>query len=106
MEIFTYGYFPFAFDGKVVKPVKCDLPVTSPVDLAAGRQGYLITGPNGGTRVVDATTGLIIGRTLEQVRTDLNAKDPQMFEAHFEKIKAILADATLLTLEQFWSVIP
>ena len=104
MKVFTYGFFPFTREGSVNKPIKCDLPATGPCDLAADRQGYLIIDPNGGTHVVDATTGLLIGRTVEQVRADLNAADPQMVEGHFEKLKSILADATLLTPDEFWYV--
>ena len=103
MNVISYGLFLFTLEGDPQKPIKCDLPVDGPFALGAGREGYLITKPNGGTYVVDATTSLIIGRNVEQVRTEINNVTPEFVECRLEALKAILAAPVPLKPDDFWS---
>lgn len=69
--IFTLGYRPWIMGGSVNYYLAAKVRVTGPHKLGKGFYGYLATGPNGKTKVADATSGAIIGDTLEEVRNDV-----------------------------------
>jgi hypothetical protein len=62
--------------GSVNYVLACDLECTGPHKLGKGYEGYLATAPNGKTFVGEATTGAIVGDTLESVRADIKAAKP------------------------------
>ena len=90
MKVISYGRFLFDFDqeGNPVKSIECDLSVDGPFDLGLNREGYLITNPQGATFVVDATTSLIAGRTLEQVRNEFNHAGQELVERRLDTMES------------------
>lgn len=81
--------------------VKC----TGPHKLGKGYEGYVATAPNGKTFVAEASTGAIVGDTLENVRADIRIAEAsvmreQIRNAEQEAKKAEVADAAF-----FWSAL-
>ena len=102
MEIWTLQYRPFTMGGKVYQPAKCDVEVDGPHDLGGGYQGYIATAPNGRTFVAEATSGAIVGPTLEDVRGDISQADPAVMAEQVAKAIAQSATAAVITPEDFW----
>lgn len=75
-RLWTYGHRPFMMGGSVNYVLACDVECTGPHKLGKGYEGYLATAPNGKTFVGEATTGAIVGDTLENVRADIESAKP------------------------------
>ncbi len=75
-RLWTYGHRPFVMGGSVDYVLACDVECTGPHKLGKGYEGYLATAPNGKTFVGEATTGAIVGDTLESVRADIAVAKP------------------------------
>ena len=102
MEIWTLQYRPFTMGGNVHQPVKCDVEVDGPHDLGGGYQGYIATAPDGRALVAEATSGAIVGPTLEAVRSDVADADPAVMADQVAKAIAQRASAAVLTPDEFW----
>ena len=103
VEAWNWGYFPFSLGGPPHRRVKATLPAEGPFDLGGGYQGYLITSPQGKTRVAEATTGAIVGDTLEQVRDDIAQGDPEIIAQQVAKAADDGEQASNISAEQFWT---
>jgi len=99
------GYFPFSMGGKVRRPIVCDVEVTGPYDIGAGRQAYLATSPSGKTFVAESETGAIVGPNLEQVRQDVAEAVVGVMERQMEQARETLKEAETLDAERFWPLL-
>ena len=102
MEIWTLQYRPFIMGGDVHQPVKCDVEVDGPHDLGGGYQGYIATAPDGRTFVAEATSGAIVGPTLDEVRRDISQADPAVMAKQVAQGLSDRATAPILAPDEFW----
>ena len=102
MEIWATSYNPFIMGGNPHQPVKSDVPVDGPYDLGMGYEGYLATSPDSGAFVVEATSGGIVGRSLETVREDIAQGDPALMVKQVENGRKERDRARTITPEEFW----
>jgi len=104
MKIWTEAYRPFIMGGNVHAPVSIEMELDDPIDIGHGLQAYLIVDPEGRTHVAESTTGAFIGTTIDQVRADLAAADPEMVKSQMEDAKVRAQKADPLDDDTFWSL--
>ena len=103
MHIWTWGRFPFIMGGPVRQAVKTNVePTSGPHDLGQGYEGYLITTPTGNTRVAEATTGALVGNTLDDVRRDVANANPETMRDQVNAAAKHARSARTLTAAEFW----
>ena len=103
MYIWTWGTFPFVMGGPVRQAVKTDVESTSgPHDLGHGYEGYVITTPAGNTRVAEATTGALVGDTLDDVRRDVADASPEAMRDRVAAAADHVRTAKTMTPAEFW----
>ena len=78
-------------------------------ELGGGYQGYEITSPKGKTFVAEATSGGLVGDTLREVRSDIQAS---IREGRSDVMAQQVADAIreaktaqTLSVEDFWNML-
>lgn len=103
IEAWTMGYFPLRF-GPPWCPMYAKLKCTKPQDLGKGFYGVLITGPEGATAVCEATTGAVVGETLEAVRKDIaDCADLALMQKQVaDAADKAKRDRVQVTPEEFW----
>ena len=106
MRIWTEAYRPFLMGGDVHAPVstEMEMELDGLIDIGHGLQAYLIVDPEGQTHVAESTTGAFIGTTIDQVRADLEAADPEVVRQQIEDAKERVKKADYIEPEQFWSL--
>ena len=105
MEIWTWGYFPFSMGGSVHRPIKCAVSedhLSGPCDIGQGYQAYIVTSPAHLTYVVEASTGALIGPTIEDVRHDIEYGNPEFMAQQMIESAKNLTKAQLLSFDEFW----
>ena len=104
MKIWTEAYRPFMMGGDVNAPICTEVELNGLIDIGHGLQAYLLVDPGGRTHVVESTTGAFIGVTIDQVRADLEAADPEVVKSQMETAAIRAQEADPLEPEQFWSL--
>lgn len=97
-------YNPWAF-GPQAKFVGIKVnKLKGPFDLGKGFTGYIATSPDGTkTDVVEATTGAVVGSSLDQVRADIEAcEDVSVMQAQVDQAKSWLKDVQMTSEEIYW----
>lgn len=105
MEIWTWGYFPFTMGGQVHRPIKCEVPedlIQGPSEIGQGYQACIVTSPAHLTYVVEASTGALIGPTIEDVRCDVENGEPEVMAQQVAESMKNLGKAELLGFAEFW----
>ena len=102
IAIWKWGYFPFTLGGKVHRPIKCTVEASGPIDLEGGYSGHVVVAPNGKTYVAEASSGGLVGPSVEEVREDIRSGDPDTIRQQVEDAKAKLAEAQEVTPGRFW----
>jgi len=104
MKVWTEAYRPFLMGGDVNAPVSTEVEfeLDGLIDIGHGLQAYLLVGPGERTHVVESTTGAFIGTTIDQVRADLEAADPEVVKSQMENAKVRAQKADPLEPDQFW----
>ena len=106
IEIWKRGYSPFTLGGDVHRPIKMKVEASAPVDLGEGYQGYIIDTPKGKTLVAESTSGAVVGDTLEMVRADIAAGDPEVMRKQIEDAKRTRDDAEEVSPDVFFGILP
>ncbi len=101
--IWTIGHRPFVFGGSVHYPMGCKVQCTGPHQLGKGFSGYLATAPNGKTFVAEATTGAIVGGTLEQVRADIDVAKVSVMKKQVAEAAERVSKVEITDFDSFWS---
>lgn len=70
VRAWTICYFPFTMGGDLWRPAGADVPCDRPVQIGEFFV-CVIHGPDDMTAVCEFTTGAIVGRTLDEVRKDI-----------------------------------
>jgi hypothetical protein len=103
--VWTMGYRPFVMGGSVHYPMGTRVPCSGPFDLGRGYSGYLATAPNGRTFVAEATTGALVGPTIEAVRKDIETGDPKLMVAQVAKATETVKKVEETTPKEFWAAL-
>ena len=77
LDIWTYGYYPMTLGGPVRRPIKTSVSVGKPADIGAGYSAHLIDTPSGATVVAEASSGALIGPSLDAARADVASANPK-----------------------------
>lgn len=104
IEVWTESYQPFRMGGDLYIPVKTTVEGKGPYDLGSGYFGYLVTAPDGSTRVAESATGALIGLSLNQVRADIRGAKEEVLKRQMERAKKRLKCAETLSAERFWKM--
>ena len=102
VTIWKWGYFPFTLGGKVHRLIKCTVEAEGPVDLGGGYSGYVVVAPTGRTYVAEASSGGLVGPSVEEVRDDIRKGDPHAMQEQIEAAKVKLAKAQEVSVDRFW----
>lgn len=103
MIVWTNAYRPFIMGGDVNGPVGTDIEVGEEFDLGKGMKGHVITNPiNGQTYVVEATTGGIIGPSLEEVRSDVTNAEPAVMAEQLAEAAQTRQKVCVIAKSVFW----
>ena len=102
IEIWKWGYFPYTLGGKVHRPIKTTVDVDDRVDLGGGYEGYVVETPAGECFIVEATSGAVIGSTVEAVRQDIAAGDPDLMRDQVSDSLLKRKNAQVLTPDEFF----
>ena len=91
--------------GDVNVPVGTEIEVGQKVKLGLGYEGYLIVNPfTGETRVAEATTGAIIGPSIEEVRKDIKTGSSEKMVEQMHWATGVVTDkkVEIVSAEDFW----
>jgi hypothetical protein len=102
-KIYTRLYTPFMMGGKTIRYISCEWNVTGPHDIGKGFQAYIAIAPSGKPFIVEATTGAIIGDTLQGVREDVAAGTTDVMAKQVADSAINASESTLLSSNEFWS---
>lgn len=103
MDIWTWATFPFVMGGPIRQAVKTDVePASGPHDLGQGYAGYLVATPAGNTRVAEATTGALVGDTLEDVRRDVAEASSDTMRDQVAAAAEHARSARTIPTDEFW----
>lgn len=103
MRIYTAAYRPFVMGGRVNYFICTEVSATESVELGRGVWVRLVTTPRGETRVIESSTGAIVGNTLEEVRADFASAEPDVVSKQIEQARIDSEEAEYLTPEEFWN---
>lgn len=103
LKVYTLSYRPFILGGDVNGPISTAAAVDSgPHKLGRGVSCYVVRKPNGGTVIAEATTGALIGPTLNQVIADVQSGDPQIMAKQMKQAMIDSKRATPVEPAEFW----
>lgn len=103
VKAWTLGYFPFTMGGRVWRPMVATLACDEPVHAGKGFFVQVAHGPGGATKVIEATTGAVVGDTLEQVMADIDAcDDVDLMKRQIEKAHDQFTDPVDVTEAEWW----
>jgi hypothetical protein len=88
IRVWTLGYQPFRLGGSLWNPMTTILEADGPHDLGKDHYGYVVTAPTGETKIAEASTGAIVGDTLDQVRADLAEADPEVVSRQMQNARS------------------
>ena len=100
--IWTRGYRPFVMGGSVHYDLGCKTTCEGPFDVGRGYSAWMATAPNGNKFVAEATTGAIVGGSLEQVREDIKTGDPELMKKQMADAKQRVKDVEEKDPAFFW----
>lgn len=102
VKVFTRDYRPFILGGDVHQPMAAEIAASGPYALGKGFSGYLIKSPKGKTFIAEATTGALVGPTLEEVRADIKAGKKSVMTKQVEQARELAARARTVSANEFW----
>lgn len=103
IRIYVRAYRPFILGGNVHAMLALNTVATGPFDLGKGFKGYIVTNPKGQTYVAEATSGGIVGASIEEVRADIEAcTDVKMMEAQIDECRKNSDGACTVSETEFW----
>ena len=100
--IWTKGYRPFICGGRVNYDLGCQVACEGPFDIGSGYKAWVTIAPNGKKFVSEATTGAIIGSSLEEVREDIQTGDPDMMKKQIADAMQRIKDVEEKDPTVFW----
>ncbi len=104
ITIWVPCYRPFIMGGDVNRPVKCEIEAQGPFDIGKGFKAYLVSKPGGRFAVAEATTGAIVGDTLEEVRADIKDGSAAVMRKQVAESAIQVARAFTVEPDEFWSL--
>lgn len=102
--IWTRAYRPFILGGNVHANMATELVLTTkPIKLGKGITVYEIQSPHGTTHIAEASTGALVGTSLQQVKQDLAEADPKVVKQQLEEAQQV--DKYHCSNEEFWKAL-
>ena len=101
LVVWTWGYFPFSVGGAPRRPIKATLPVEGPHDLGGGFTGYVVTCPSGESYVAEASSGALVGPSLEEVRADITGGDRIAMSEQIAQAQETRDRSTAMSADEF-----
>ena len=102
IRIWTEAYRPFTMGGDVRRPVATEVVASGLLNLGGGYKGYVVKAPNGETRVVEATSGAIVGLTLAEVMDDIREASPEVMRTQIANARERAKKADTVDEAEFW----
>ncbi len=102
LTIWTKAYRPFIFGGDVNAPIATMVNVGDPLDAGKGIMVHCVHSPAGRLFVCEATTGAIVGGSLEDVKKDILEGDVEVMKQQIEDAKERVKKAVHVTADEFW----
>jgi len=88
--------------GNVNAGIKTEDDVLGPFDLGQGYEGFLFCSPGGRMGIIEGATGGMVGDTLEKVRADIAAADPEVMKKQILWACDQVKGATMMPRLEFW----
>jgi len=104
IKIYTLRYTPFIMGGNVWQPVGTLVEADGPHNLGAGYNGFVITAPNGETRIAEAESGAFVGPDLKTVKEDIRVGEPELMKRQVADAKIQSAQAKMIDPDEFWKL--
>ena len=102
-EMVIWTYFTHAFTiGS--RPTGCKVKIEGLSFESSGIQFYVISTPSGGTVVVSATTGAIVGNSVIDIMTDISRAKPEVMKEQIMAARAQVARIEVIDAERFWQM--
>lgn len=98
--LWTRGYRPFIMGGNVNAPLGVEIEVL-PVDLGKKFKGYIAVTPKGKTMIAEATTGAIVGTSLEEVKKDIQEGDLKTMKQQVKDAAEMKKRMEILSFDEF-----
>lgn len=105
LTMWTHVYRPFILGGSCNYILGTEIEeYEGPFDLGKGFTGFLVTTPSGATRVIESTSGGIVGDTLNEVRADISTTpSKQAMQRQVDQAIAISKKVEKVDLSAFWA---
>lgn len=106
LKIWTYHYNPFVMGGNCRTIMATEVEAPKAVSLGKGFTGHLIKVPGTRkTRVIEATTGAIVGNTLAAVRRDIETAEKKVMTKQVAHAKKQFKDMEVQNMkpDEFWA---
>lgn len=107
VKIWSEFYFPFVMGGSVWQPAWTWAEAEDPTE-PHGRGFFVqkVFGPIGQSRIIEASSGAIVGKTIEQVSQDILEADPAVMQKQVEDARRRFASYNNeKTQDAFWNAL-
>lgn len=102
--IWTNAYSPWIMGGNVNAPIGVKAEVGEPIKTPKGFKLYEIMSPNRKITVIaEATTGAIVGNSVEQVKEDIRIGDRKIMRNQIKEAEKKLKTVRVVSEQEFWS---
>jgi hypothetical protein len=90
--------------GRCNQPTGCEVEIDEEFYLGNGYYGYEIKLPSGKTRVIEKTSGAIVGDTIKEVRNDITEGDKKVMEDQVIHACKESKEVRVISQEEFWKI--
>ena len=107
MKIWTIRHNPWVMGGRVDSPIATTVvPTSGPHAMPFDNTVYVVTNPAGGVHIIEASTGGMVGTSLDEVRQGLEQSNAAEISEQLEEAAVVAASAKVLTPDEFWDLFP
>ncbi len=107
LKIWTEAYRPFILGGRVNAPIITQVKISEPpVALGGNISVHVIVSPvTDKTHVAEASTGALVGDSLDQVRKDFESADLKVIKGQLKEARKRREQCDPVTNDEFWRLL-